>query len=286
MGIDQTYLAHDGIKNMKWGLRRYRNYDGTLTAEGKERYYKRYGQPYTLDDDIQNKKMLKENSESLKKSAESLRTNSNIFRENARKANMPTSNSEASKIPTDELRKKVNRMNLENRYKDEMAFKTTSKKPSFYTEAGGNILGIAGGVSAVAGGTLKLAGKLKGNASVENVGDILLSAGGAAGLFSGALRTLSKTSFMNKGKPIKVDLSKYSDDELNKIVERMNLEKRYAIEKSRYSTNTKSTVYEILADASDISSEAVNITKAFNDQEYFYNGYDIGNIENAKKQGK
>lgn len=31
-------LAHFGIKNMKWGQRRYQNPDGSLTAEGKMRY--------------------------------------------------------------------------------------------------------------------------------------------------------------------------------------------------------------------------------------------------------
>lgn len=32
------YLAHHGIKGMKWGVRRYQNEDGTLTAAGKARY--------------------------------------------------------------------------------------------------------------------------------------------------------------------------------------------------------------------------------------------------------
>ena len=30
------YLAHYGIKGMKWGVRRYQNKDGSLTAEGKK----------------------------------------------------------------------------------------------------------------------------------------------------------------------------------------------------------------------------------------------------------
>ena len=36
-----TYvLKHHGIKGMKWGVRRYQNKDGTLTAAGKKRYSK------------------------------------------------------------------------------------------------------------------------------------------------------------------------------------------------------------------------------------------------------
>lgn len=33
-------LAHHGIKGMKWGVRRYQNPDGTLTAAGKKKYLK------------------------------------------------------------------------------------------------------------------------------------------------------------------------------------------------------------------------------------------------------
>lgn len=35
---DHLYLAHHGIKGQKWGVRRFRNKDGTLTKQGKERY--------------------------------------------------------------------------------------------------------------------------------------------------------------------------------------------------------------------------------------------------------
>lgn len=33
-----TYLAHYGIKDMKWGVRRFQNPDGSLTPEGRARY--------------------------------------------------------------------------------------------------------------------------------------------------------------------------------------------------------------------------------------------------------
>lgn len=33
------YLAHHGIKGMRWGVRRYQNPDGSLTPEGRKHYY-------------------------------------------------------------------------------------------------------------------------------------------------------------------------------------------------------------------------------------------------------
>lgn len=36
--MNQNELYHHGIKGMHWGIRRYQNPDGTLTAKGKQRY--------------------------------------------------------------------------------------------------------------------------------------------------------------------------------------------------------------------------------------------------------
>ena len=44
-----SYLAHHGVKGMRWGVRRYQNEDGSLTDAGKKKYinenkaYKKYG---------------------------------------------------------------------------------------------------------------------------------------------------------------------------------------------------------------------------------------------------
>lgn len=38
----ENSLTHYGIKGMKWGVRRYQNKDGSLTAKGKQRYSSDY----------------------------------------------------------------------------------------------------------------------------------------------------------------------------------------------------------------------------------------------------
>lgn len=49
--MSNSYLQHWGIKGMKWGIRRFRNRDGSLTSEGKERYgVNKVGEEYGVVD--------------------------------------------------------------------------------------------------------------------------------------------------------------------------------------------------------------------------------------------
>lgn len=36
--MNNDHISHHGIKGQKWGVRRYRNSDGSLTESGKKRY--------------------------------------------------------------------------------------------------------------------------------------------------------------------------------------------------------------------------------------------------------
>lgn len=46
--MSETILVHHGIKGQKWGVRRYRNEDGSLTAAGRKQYDKNLGERSTL----------------------------------------------------------------------------------------------------------------------------------------------------------------------------------------------------------------------------------------------
>ena len=50
----EPYLYHHGILGMHWGIRRFQNKDGSVTAKGAQRYYSEYGDNYHRSDDPQN----------------------------------------------------------------------------------------------------------------------------------------------------------------------------------------------------------------------------------------
>ena len=87
--MSSNELAHHGIKGMRWGVRRYQNKDGTLTKAGR-------------------KKMAKLDKEYSKLTGQNRNRNRNAESPNTR----------LSKMTDDEIRARINRINLERDYLD------------------------------------------------------------------------------------------------------------------------------------------------------------------------
>ena len=91
-----SYIAHHGIIGMKWGVRRYQNKDGTLTNAGKKRY--------SPDGD-----------------AGSPAPNSGTGKKT------DTSSKSVSEMSDEELRTRLNRINMEDQYNAAMAKRNPQK---------------------------------------------------------------------------------------------------------------------------------------------------------------
>ena len=85
--MSSNELTHHGIKGMRWGVRRYQNKDGTLTKAGR-------------------KKMAKLDKEYSKLTGQN------------RNRNAESPNTRLSKMTDDEIRARINRINLERDYLD------------------------------------------------------------------------------------------------------------------------------------------------------------------------
>lgn len=119
-------LTHWGIKNMKWGIRRFQNKDGSLTPEGGKRYNGSDYQPRkSLGQKISDYKKASAKKKQLEK-ARAARAEKKRAEEEAkakveqRKKDVESGKIKAKDMTSEELRDRINRMNDEKRYKQLM----------------------------------------------------------------------------------------------------------------------------------------------------------------------
>lgn len=103
-------LYHWGIKGQKWGQRRYRNADGTLTPEGKKRYSQ-------LSKDYAIRGNIGSNAAGMARTGSGL-ANRVASRKQAKVREKAKREIDVSNMSNKELQDAITRMNLERQYKD------------------------------------------------------------------------------------------------------------------------------------------------------------------------
>ena len=119
--ISEEELRHHGIKGQKWGVRRYQNEDGSLTAKGKQRYgtQENFEKQYPQE----TKKKMKEAKREVDVYKDAAGKAQRGMEEGRQKKNKKQREDveadvreRAYKMSDQELRDAVNRLNMEERY--------------------------------------------------------------------------------------------------------------------------------------------------------------------------
>lgn len=118
--MDNNELMHHGVRGMKWGVRRYQNKDGSLTAAGKKRYEKEMARLREEQKTLKNKQATKAKLDKLNSMKEDVERQKRELNGDSKPISKMSRTKEVRKSPKEmsyeELQTTVNRMNLEARY--------------------------------------------------------------------------------------------------------------------------------------------------------------------------
>lgn len=163
--MENSMLLHYGSKGMKWGVRRYQNKDGTLTAAGKKRYDrdKRENAAKKKENriDLSNPDPQRWVKEDLERTKRAVDSSSDLVKEVKKLEQSTTSKPtpkrmDLSKMSDKEMRDKINRELLERQY-NQLFADTSQSQVSKGRQTLRDTLEVAGGVLAIAGSSLSIA---------------------------------------------------------------------------------------------------------------------------------
>ena len=123
--MNNAELFHTGVKGMKWGVRRYQNKDGSLTPLGKKRYAKELAK---LEAEKKRVRQQEQTAKKLKKlddmrkdldeRKKALKPDDAPESAKQQKAQPAPQKRKLSELSNEEIQAKIDRMNLENRYRE------------------------------------------------------------------------------------------------------------------------------------------------------------------------
>lgn len=109
-------LYHWGIRGMKWGIRRYQNKDGSLTAAGKKRYKATEEELKAREKVIKNTERARAKQAKLEAKKAELDAREKALQEDAKRKPDAPKPKTAKDMTDDELRDRTARLNLEKNY--------------------------------------------------------------------------------------------------------------------------------------------------------------------------
>ena len=113
-----NYIKHHGIKGQKWGVRRYQNKDGSLTPAGNKRYGSKENFNKQYPEDV--KKAFNKAKSGMNKAGNAVNKVKDINDVMIKNANNERIKKDVSRMSDQELQRIVNRLNMEERYKQVM----------------------------------------------------------------------------------------------------------------------------------------------------------------------